>query len=56
MPTVRTFDEDAIIEDLKKSGKHDAVELIKAYKRSMENQQRITAKAVKKIKELSKGG
>lgn len=54
MPTVKTFDEDAIIEDLKKSGKYDAVELIKAYKRSMENQQRITAKAVKKIKELSK--
>lgn len=54
MPEVKTFDEEAIIEDLKKSGKHEAIELIKAYKRNIENQQRITAKAVKKIKELSK--
>lgn len=53
MPTVKTFDEEAIIKDLKDSGKYEAVELIKAYKRNMENQQRITAKAIKKVKELS---
>lgn len=54
MPTVRTFDEKAIMEDLKKSGKYDAIELIKAYRRSMDNQQRITAEAINKIRELSK--
>lgn len=53
-PTVKTFDEEAILEDLKKSGKKEAIELIKAYKRSIENQQRVTAKAINKIRELSK--
>jgi len=54
MPEVKTFDEKSILEDLKKSGKDEAVKLIKAYKRALENQQRITAEAIKKIKELSK--
>lgn len=51
---VKTFDEGAILEDLKESGKDEAVNLIKAYKRAMEDQQRITAQAVEKIRDLSK--
>lgn len=54
MPEVKTFDEEAILKDLKNSGKYEAVKLIESYKRNMENQQRITAKAVNKVKELSK--
>lgn len=53
MPEVKTFDEEAILKDLKESGKNDAIELIKAYKRALNNQQRITDEAVKKIKGLS---
>jgi hypothetical protein len=53
-PTVKTFDEKAIINALKASGKDDAVLYIKKLKEALENQQRITAKAIKKLKELSK--
>lgn len=53
MPTVKTFDEGAIIKDLKASGKHDAIAMINAYKRTLENQQRITAQATNKIREQS---
>lgn len=35
---VKTFDEEAILEDLKQSGKMEAVELIKAYKQTIEDQ------------------
>lgn len=52
---VHSFDEDKIIADLKKSGKDDAIELIKAYKRTLENQMDITNKAIQKIRELSRG-
>lgn len=54
MPEVKTFDEEAILEDLKQSGKMEAIELIKAYKQAMDNQQRITAQAVSKIRDLNK--
>jgi len=51
---VKTFDEEAILKDLKESGKDEAINLIFAYKRAMENQQRITAQAVERIRDLSK--
>ena len=53
MPEVKTFDEEKILEDLRQSGKIEAIKLIEAYKRAMENQQRITAQAVNKIRDLS---
>ena len=47
---VKTFDEKKIIADLKASGKDEAIRLIDCYKKTLENQQRITALAVKKLK------
>jgi hypothetical protein len=53
-PTVTTIDEKAIIADLKKSGKHEAVHLIKHLRELLERQQRITGEAIKKLREQSK--
>lgn len=54
MPEVKTFDEEKILEDLKQSGKLEAIELIEAYKQAMDNQQKITAQAINKIRDLSR--
>lgn len=52
---VKTFDERAILKDLKESGKTEAIALIKAYKRAMEGHEHVLALARKKIKELTNG-
>lgn len=49
--TVKTFDEKKIINDLKASGKQEAVLLIRRYKEALERQQKLTATAIKKLKE-----
>lgn len=51
---VKTFDEEAILEDLRQDGKMEAIRLIEAYKQAMDNQQKITAQALNKIRDLSK--
>lgn len=49
--TFKTFDEKKIINDLKASGKQEAVLLIRRYKEALERQQKLTATAIKKLKE-----
>lgn len=55
MPNVSTFNERKILEDLKKSGNYEAIDLIRAYKETLENQRRITAMAVKRLRENGGG-
>ena len=51
---VKSIDEVAIINDLKKSGKHEAIHYIKCLKEALERQKDLTNLAISKLRSASK--